>query len=173
MSHLCDFFLLVSVQIVITVPGYTGVQPRIESERLQGAKEFSGHRRGDGNMKRADELARENAALRERLSRLSEASHRINESLDFSTVLAGVLGKRLCVNGSQVRCDHSPRRLGAGAGHSRPRHNLRKSEINVEFAPKLEVSRIPWQNLRAGASQRFRKLCQGVGILRTPPPAYG
>ena len=29
------------------------------------------------------------AALRERLSRLSEASRRINESLDFQTVLQG------------------------------------------------------------------------------------
>ena len=34
---------------------------------------------------------RENQALRERLSRLSEASLRINESLDFDTVLQGVL----------------------------------------------------------------------------------
>ena len=42
-------------------------------------------------MERADELARENAALRERLSRLSKASLLINESLDFDTVLQGVL----------------------------------------------------------------------------------
>ncbi len=39
----------------------------------------------------ADELQRENAALRERLSRLSQASRRINESLDFDTVLQEVV----------------------------------------------------------------------------------
>ena len=38
-------------------------------------------------MKNAGELARENEALRQRLSRLSEASLRINESLDFDNVL--------------------------------------------------------------------------------------
>ena len=40
---------------------------------------------------RPDELMQENQALRERLSRLSEASLRINESLDFDTVLQGIL----------------------------------------------------------------------------------
>ncbi len=39
----------------------------------------------------SDELLRENAALRERLTRLSEASRRINESLDFDTVLQDVV----------------------------------------------------------------------------------
>ena len=42
-------------------------------------------------MDREDVLLREIEALRERLSRLSEASLRINESLDFDTVLQGVL----------------------------------------------------------------------------------
>ena len=42
-------------------------------------------------MDREDVLLQENQALRERLSRLSEASLRINESLDFDTVLQGVL----------------------------------------------------------------------------------
>ena len=42
-------------------------------------------------MMNAGELERENEALRDRLSRLSEASLRINESLDFDTVLQGVL----------------------------------------------------------------------------------
>ena len=40
-------------------------------------------------MSNAGDLARENEALRQRLSRLSEASLRINESLDFGTVLRG------------------------------------------------------------------------------------
>ena len=42
-------------------------------------------------MSREDDLLRENQALRERLSRLSEASLRINESLDLDTALRGVL----------------------------------------------------------------------------------
>ena len=42
-------------------------------------------------MKDADERDREIEALRDRLSRLSEASLRINESLDLDTVLQGVL----------------------------------------------------------------------------------
>ena len=50
---------------------------------------------------RAKELARENAALRDRLSRLSEASHRINESLDFDTVLTGVLDSACALTGAK------------------------------------------------------------------------
>ena len=42
-------------------------------------------------MSRVDELLQENRALRERLSKLSEAHMRINESLDLDTVLQGVL----------------------------------------------------------------------------------
>ena len=42
-------------------------------------------------MNQSDERDREIEALRDRLSRLSEASLRINESLDFDTVLQGVL----------------------------------------------------------------------------------
>ncbi len=42
-------------------------------------------------MNRSDHLQMENEALRERLTRLSEASLRINESLEFGTVLQGVL----------------------------------------------------------------------------------
>ncbi len=42
-------------------------------------------------MERSDELMRENRLLRSLVSRLSEASLRINESLEFDTVLQGVL----------------------------------------------------------------------------------
>ncbi len=42
-------------------------------------------------MDREDDLLRENRALRERLSRLSEASVHINESLDFNVVLQEVI----------------------------------------------------------------------------------
>ncbi len=56
---------------------------------------------GSGRMDRADELERENEALRERLSRLSEASLRINESLDFETVLQGVLDSARSLTGAR------------------------------------------------------------------------
>ena len=44
-----------------------------------------------GKMNQSEEREREIAELRDRLSRLTEASLRINESLDFGTVLQGVL----------------------------------------------------------------------------------
>ena len=52
-------------------------------------------------MSNAGELARENEALRQRLSRLSEASLRINESLDFGTVLQGVLDSARSLTGAR------------------------------------------------------------------------
>ena len=52
-------------------------------------------------MKNSDELERENQALRERLSRLSEASLRINESLDFETVLQGALDSACSLTGAR------------------------------------------------------------------------
>ena len=42
-------------------------------------------------MTQSSDLERENRALRERLSRLTEANLRINESLEFDTVLQEVL----------------------------------------------------------------------------------
>ena len=53
-------------------------------------------------MDRAGDLLRENQALRERLSRLSEASLRISESLDFDTVLQDVLDSARSL--TQARC---------------------------------------------------------------------
>ena len=53
-------------------------------------------------MNRQDDLSRENQALRDRLSRLSEASLRINESLDFDTVLQDVLDSARSL--TQARC---------------------------------------------------------------------
>ena len=52
-------------------------------------------------MRNAGDLARENDALRERLSRLSEASLRINESLDFGTVLQGALDSACSLTGAR------------------------------------------------------------------------
>ena len=52
-------------------------------------------------MRDAGELERENAALRDRLSRLSEASLRINESLDFDTVLQRALDSACSLTGAR------------------------------------------------------------------------
>ncbi len=52
-------------------------------------------------MRTADELEREVEALRERMSRLSEASLRINESLDLNAVLQGVLDSACSLTGAR------------------------------------------------------------------------
>ena len=52
-------------------------------------------------MKNGGELCKENQALRQRLSRLGEASLRINESLDFETVLQGVLDSARSLTGAR------------------------------------------------------------------------
>ena len=52
-------------------------------------------------MELADDQAREIAELRDRLSRLSQASLRINESLDFDTVLQGVLDSACSQTGAR------------------------------------------------------------------------
>ncbi|MXY22035.1 MAG: response regulator [Dehalococcoidia bacterium] len=52
-------------------------------------------------MSREDELIRENEALRHRLSRLTEASLRMNESLDFDVVLQGVLDSARSLTGAR------------------------------------------------------------------------
>ena len=49
----------------------------------------------------SDELLRENQALRERFSRLSQASRRINESLDFDTVLQDVVDSARDLTGAR------------------------------------------------------------------------
>ncbi len=50
----------------------------------------------------SDQRERENEALRERLSRLSEASLRINESLDFNAVLQGILDSARSLTAASV-----------------------------------------------------------------------
>ena len=52
-------------------------------------------------MERADPRDQELQALRERLARLSEASLRINENLDFNTVLKGVLDSARSLTGAR------------------------------------------------------------------------
>ena len=53
------------------------------------------------SLKGPDDLLRENEDLRDRLSRLSEASLRINESLDFDDVLQGVLDSARALTGAR------------------------------------------------------------------------
>ena len=53
----------------------------------------------------SEELLRENAALRERLSRQSQATLRINESLDFDTVLQEVLDSARALTASVIGVD--------------------------------------------------------------------
>ncbi len=50
----------------------------------------------------SEELLRENAALRERLSRLSEASLGITEDLDPSAVLQGVVDEARALTGARM-----------------------------------------------------------------------
>ena len=52
-------------------------------------------------MEQSDQPQREIAELRDRLSRLSQASLRINESLDFETVLQGVLDSARSLTGAR------------------------------------------------------------------------
>ena len=66
-------------------------------------------------MSNAGELARENQALRQRLSRLSQASLRIGESLDFETVLQGVLDSARSLTGARYGVI-PPGRRGADSG---------------------------------------------------------
>ena len=68
-------------------------------------------------MKNHDDLERENQALRNRLSRLSEASLHINESLDLDAVLQGSPGQRPVPYGRQLCPEHHFGRL-------RPRRGL-------------------------------------------------
>ena len=52
-------------------------------------------------MKRLDEVIRENETLRDRMSRMCRACWRINESLDFDTVLQGVLDSACSLAGAR------------------------------------------------------------------------
>ena len=56
------------------------------------------------------------AALRERLAMLSRASLRINESLDFDTVLQGALDSARALTGARYGVMTLLRRRGPGGG---------------------------------------------------------
>ena len=67
-------------------------------------------------MKPAAEMERDNEALRARLTRLSQASLRINESLDYPTVLQRGPGLGSVADGSRLRGDDLPGRFGGTPG---------------------------------------------------------
>ena len=57
---------------------------------------------GGGELNNLEELLRENEALRERLSRLSQASLRITEDLDLDAVLQGVADGARSLTGARI-----------------------------------------------------------------------
>ncbi len=122
----------------------------------------------------SDELRRENKALRERLSRLSEASRRINESLDFDQVLQGALDSARSLTGARhgvmtlLDDDGAPREfLSSGlSGEESEQVWLMPEGLRI-FQTLTGISeplRIP--DLAAHV--------QGLGFADfTPPPAVG
>ena len=81
-------------------------------------------------MRPSEDLERENAALRERLSRLSEASLRINESLDLESVLQGVLDSARALTGARYGVISTLDNTGA-------LEEMKASGLTVEEARRL------------------------------------
>ena len=104
-------------------------------------------------MTRPDERDRETLELRERLARLSEVGLRINESLDFDTVLQGVLDSARSLTGA---------RYGVIAlhGDDRAAEDFLSSGMTTEETERLWT--IP------GSSSHFEYLSALPGPLRVP-----
>ena len=83
-------------------------------------------------MNQPDEREREIADLRERLTRLSQASRRINESLDFDQVLQGVLDSACSLTGAR----YGVMTLLNDAGQV---HDFRSAGLTVEEAEQLRL----------------------------------
>ena len=97
-------------------------------------------------MRDAGELERENAALRDRLSRLSQASLRINESLDFETVLQRALDSACSLTGGALRRHHPPGRIGADTGLCLFRADSRGEPAVRRISRRDAVLRVPEQH---------------------------
>jgi len=80
-----------------------------------------------------EDLVQENAALRDRLLRLSEASLRINESLDFDTVLQGVMDSARSLTGAR----YGVIILLDDAGNPQDLHFSGMSELEAELFQQL------------------------------------
>ena len=124
-------------------------------------------------MKDAGELERENEALRDRLSRLSRASLRINESLDFDTVLQRVLDSACSLTGARYG-------VITLLNESGRIQDFLYSGLTPEGEPAVRrisqrdaVLRVPEQHRRAAETAGLPQLRQGVGPARVPPADGG
>ena len=125
-------------------------------------------------MKRPDDPMREIAALRERLSRLSEASLHITEDLDLDAVLARGPGRGALPDRRKDGRHHHPRRRRTAPGlhHLRP-HGRRPPAIR-QPAGGTGVLRLPEQPARTAAARRLFRPYNGVGPARDrPSPGAG
>ena len=123
-------------------------------------------------MTQADDLKRENEALRDRLSRLSEASLRINESLDLDVVLQGVLDSACLLTGARygviATLDGSGQVEDFLASGLTPEESQRLWEVPEGLSFFAYLSRIPGP-LRVGD---FHGHTQSLGLpeFRLPAP---
>ena len=122
-------------------------------------------------MQPADDLMRENQALRERLSRLSEASLRINESLDLDTVLQGVLDSACLLTGARygviATLDDSGQVEDFLASGLTPEESQQLWEMPEGASFFAYLSRIPGP-LRVGD---FHTHTRSLGLPEFRPPA--
>ena len=120
-------------------------------------------------MQNAGKLERENEALRDRLSRLSQASLRINESLDFDTVLQGVLDSACSLTGARygviTLLDESGRIQDLTSGMTPEEH---RRFVELPEGPKLfeHLSRIA-EPLRL---RDFHSHLRALGLPEFRPP---
>ena len=113
-EHYSETMCRYSGKMVFSYASIVAIWPCRVCRRWRGragaaSRSFKGRRRGascpqqrDGGDRwiRLTEQARETAELRDRLTRLSEASLRINESLDFEAVLREVLDSARSLTGA-------------------------------------------------------------------------
>ena len=122
------------------------------ASRARGGAALPPRRRGD-ELNRTDEQDRRIRELEERLSRLSEASLRITEDLDFNTVLQGVLDAARSLTGA---------RYGVIAlhGDDATAEDFLSSGMTVEETARLWTS--------PGWPSHFEYLSRLPGPLRVP-----
>ena len=122
-------------------------------------------------MQQADDLKRENEALRDRLSRLSEASLRINESLDLDAVLQGVLDSACLLTGARygviATLDDAGQVEDFLASGLTPEEAQRLWEMPEGLSFFAYLSRIPGP-LRVG---NFHSHTRSLGLPEFRPPA--
>ena len=122
---------------------------------------------GGLGMSNAGELAQENEALRQRLSRLSEASLRINESLDFETVLQGVLDSARSLTGARYGVITLLDDGGRIQDSSTPA-DCRGDPAVRRISQRDAVLRAAQQHRRAAAAAGLPRLRQGAGPAGIP-----